>query len=1161
MISQKTSGINAPSKIAKPGSLLTRSVMATGPTTAPSNNSQPYITITSELKIDATDALAQSSENYKVGDKVWVNGTKHGCIQFLGGTQFAPGQWAGVVLDEPLGKNDGSVGGVRYFQCESNKGVFARPHKLSRVPISSTNTPTNGTLQTNSDKTLEGKMMGSTTRLLSSLTPGSAKEGMTPCGVTNNAASDEGLVKVGDRVLVNTTDGVKTGTLCYLGNTEFAPGQWAGIDLDEPQGKNDGSVAGKRYFECKMKHGLFAPIHKVAKAGKGSSTARVTRRSSGPGLPLHHRSESHESINSSTSSTSSAARGGRVRIGVTSLTTSQKSSHPSTTNVTASNSTLQEALKEKEDQIEKLLQERDLERAEVARSAGQVDEAERKLATLQKEHQVYVEKTETTLIQLRELVEKVELEKKKTLSQLEDERRKVEDLQFRIEEEAINKVDLETQSEQERMKIQELERLLEEERQHSRTSDSNINQERTETEELKRYKEEMEKLKQVLSKSEEKIKLLEKIKESEANVTSELRDDIVRKDETILQLEASLESRKREVTNLKKRLEEMGEDLEHGKQRQNKQLQIIDELNVKLTRAEATCDHLGEELHTVKTHLADTERKLHASEERTLELSRQKAKLETQVSDLMQSSGDNSDHLSQMNQEIREKEKQIEELQSQLRSRTQEIEKLKDTVTSLHDQNKLEFEKITNKHKEEVQELEAKLQAQLQELQKTQEKMSSLYNTLSQQEQLVSENETKAEKFCKKLNKTESELTHTQAQLKELQLSLESLQAETSNSAKNMEGKVQQLQKELEQVTQEKEKISKQYQTAKEACIKLEKTREQLTKEKQEHQAAVSDRDVQVAQLKAEVDRLQTEFAKHREELLQKLKVTEQEYQTMQDLHNQFNLQRDALSELQNKLVHVEVERDQLYQEVIMLRGTQEERDQLENRNTSLQQQLEDLKQRESQLVNDFDSERESLKKMLESAQSQLEQQEKEVLKKDQELASLRLDDTTLQNYKVQLQNIEQEKKQLGSKIVELQVALARSQANANVEDPEYNRITEEKEALDAQIEFLNSVIVDMQRKNDELKSRIEILETGETFDSGDLNLNGIKTTIPPRLFCDICDMFDVHDTEDCPQQAPAVEKLLHIKHHGKRVQERPYCDSCGMFGHWATECDDNDTF
>ncbi len=57
-----------------------------------------------------------------------------GQIAFIGETKFAPGEWAGIVLDSPVGKNDGSVAGVRYFQCEAKRGVFARLAKLSRVP-------------------------------------------------------------------------------------------------------------------------------------------------------------------------------------------------------------------------------------------------------------------------------------------------------------------------------------------------------------------------------------------------------------------------------------------------------------------------------------------------------------------------------------------------------------------------------------------------------------------------------------------------------------------------------------------------------------------------------------------------------------------------------------------------------------------------------------------------------------------------------------------------------------------------------------------------------------------------------------------------------------------------------------------------------------------
>ncbi len=66
-------------------------------------------------------------------------------------------------------------------------------------------------------------------------------------------------------MIINSSVGgpVKVGTLRYIGSTDFAKGDWAGVELEEKLGKNDGSVGGKRYFQCEPLYGVFAPVQKV----------------------------------------------------------------------------------------------------------------------------------------------------------------------------------------------------------------------------------------------------------------------------------------------------------------------------------------------------------------------------------------------------------------------------------------------------------------------------------------------------------------------------------------------------------------------------------------------------------------------------------------------------------------------------------------------------------------------------------------------------------------------------------------------------------------------------------------------------------------------------------------------------------------------------------
>ncbi|XP_043102271.1 centrosome-associated protein 350 isoform X3 [Puntigrus tetrazona] len=66
---------------------------------------------------------------------------------------------------------------------------------------------------------------------------------------------------IGDRVLVSN---IQPGTLRFKGQTNFANGFWAGVELDNPEGSNNGTYDGVVYFECREKHGIFAPPDKIS---------------------------------------------------------------------------------------------------------------------------------------------------------------------------------------------------------------------------------------------------------------------------------------------------------------------------------------------------------------------------------------------------------------------------------------------------------------------------------------------------------------------------------------------------------------------------------------------------------------------------------------------------------------------------------------------------------------------------------------------------------------------------------------------------------------------------------------------------------------------------------------------------------------------------------
>lgn len=98
-------------------------------------------------------------------------------------------------------------------------------------------------------------------------------------GQTMEPVSGRALLKsmglnIGSRVLVA---GLKSGTLRFCGTTEFAVGLWIGVELDSPDGKNDGSINGVSYFRSRLNHGIFVPINKISRLAVNVSSPSLTR--------------------------------------------------------------------------------------------------------------------------------------------------------------------------------------------------------------------------------------------------------------------------------------------------------------------------------------------------------------------------------------------------------------------------------------------------------------------------------------------------------------------------------------------------------------------------------------------------------------------------------------------------------------------------------------------------------------------------------------------------------------------------------------------------------------------------------------------------------------------------------------------------------------------
>lgn len=158
-----------------------------------------------------------------------------------------------------------------------------------------------------------------------------------------------------------------------------------------------------------------------------------------------------------------------------------------------------------------------------------------------------------------------------------------------------------------------------------------------------------------------------------------------------------------------------------------------------------------------------------------------------------------------------------------------------------------------------------------------------------------------------------------------------------------------------------------------------------------------------------------------------------------------------------------------------------------------------------------------------------------------------------MRELKEAIKETEESNEQKESELIQYRAQFELNEQELAAYREELTRLETERESL---IEEINTI---RSQQTQLIHDTSNELEANEYTKPQLTKSNSIK--LAPRLFCDICDEFDLHDTDDCPQQYSSlaeskIEDEAHTKYNAVTSSaNRDYCDLCESFGHKESEC------
>ncbi|TKR87646.1 hypothetical protein L596_012014 [Steinernema carpocapsae] len=694
---------------------------------------------------------------------------------------------------------------------------------------------------------------------------------------------------------------------------------------------------------------------------------------------------------------------------------------------------------------------------------------------------------------------------------------------------------------------------------------------------------------------------------------SALLADVKDAPDEVATLRSEKENLQETVDRLKTALSSREEAIQAERQRCQANEDVLAELQAKLNEQEAVQTQLKEREEAFQIELKKrTEAEAGKSEAES-------AELRAQIEDLRAAGAQQSESSSGELQRLQEELRKQQEEQIRLSALLADVKDAPDEVATLRSE-KENLQETVDRLKTALSSREEAIQAERQRCQANEDVLAELQAKLNEQEAVQTQLKEREEAFQIELKKrTEAEAEKSEAESAELRAQIEDLRAAAAQLSESSSGELQRLQEELRKQQEEQIRLSalladvkdapdevatlrsekenlqetvdrlKTALSSREEAIQAERQRCQANEDVlAELQAKLNEQEAVQTQLKEREEAFQIELKKRTEAEAEKSEAESAELRAqIEDLRAAAaQLSESSSGELQRLQEELRKQQEEQIRLSALLADVKDAPDEvatLRSEKENLQETVDRLKTALSSREEAIQAERQQSKML----QDFIKNMNEDMKKREVHVAAAEIEGSQ-EDLAAQVAALMKEKLELKADLSQkIDLFLETDNMRERKEKENLLKIEElEKELIDAkvkksdneliqdlerQVEFSHSIIATQQRRIDKLTEEIKQMNIalGQEGIAIEFEKKSKRKSAEQkkeiRKYCDICEEFDQHDTEDCPSQTLGEGDFEHKSHSSldnaveekpasKRAWIRKFCDHCDEFDLHETE-------